>query len=1343
MLQTEMLCFQCMHRLNEPGSICPHCGYDNRVRVNDNGYLGDVVIQGQYYIGKALGRGGFGITYRAMDLYLERVVAIKEYFPATMAARDTGTTTMRTYTGSEQEYARGCQRAMDEGRMVARIGHVPGVVQIHNVFQANNTVYIVMEYVGGMTLANLVRGFGGRMPWQVVYALLEPLMRSLHTIHGMQIIHRDVSPDNIMIRNTDGTAVLLDFGAAHHVSDDAISEHSVSLRIGYAPAEQYSSVGKQDGRIDEYALCATMYFALTGMKPPDATERLYAGTPLRSLGGSGISQAMEAVLYKGMAVRADDRFPDIAALRAAFLQFQQPSVDVLSSVLPVVRGQTVYPQQQPLPDSRSSVPGSIPRTGGMSSSVYAERVVPASQAAQPDHLSDSTLQAPPELMQTLERETQHSPQKKSRARVIVPIAATAAAAAVAVGVWYMKQNPVELSSPAATVMMTDVPTEAPTPVPTEAPTEVPTEAPTATFTPGPLDGMAAGDTIDMDGIVYRMLEDDTLEVADYSINNTIATIPGEVWGRKVTGVGFEAFTDRMQLEGVALNANVAYIDTLAFAGSTNLKTIALPDTLREIRHGAFQHCESLEKVNLPDGVTTIEEAAFLNCYSLTYARIPESVSYIGPDTFAGCDQLALDVVPGSYAENYAREFGISIFGEEPAEQIVSEGAFEARVLESGGCEIVRYTGADSDVVMPQSIEGYPVYSLGERCMEHPGHNPSLNNLVLPEGLERIESEALAACSDLRYIYIPASVNYIGEIAFADCPDVQIHCEPGSLAEQYALDNGIALYAPPFQPEEIRENGFVALTREDGVCNLIGYEGDQREFDVPAYIQGYAVNTIAEHCFAGHEELVSVLLPDTVREIHTNAFTGCTSLGTVNIQTEEIRIFHDAFAGCSALEMIDLPENSYMEGDAFPDSPYLVIDVPMGSEIEQMLLDAGYQTGRYTWKKQDGGCAITGYEGNTRYLKIPAIMGGMQVLSIENGVFQNHQQITRVLLPDGLKSIGPWAFDGCVNLTQVALPKTLQSIETRAFRNTALGRVDLPDGLKRIMSLCFSDCPNLKLYVTRDSVGHGYARANELNHVVLEDGTVSHPDDFAYGTDERGAFVRGYFGTARTVCLPAYYEGLPVYAIADSAFFGQVNLECLHAEDTLQEIHDDAFAGCGSLSEVLLPEHVSYNQTARYHSFAQCPERSETVQKETRFYAKQDGYGCVITGAEFVGDTLIIPSEMDGSAVYAIGYNAFSDLPGLRQVVIPEGVKSIEGGAFSNCTNLHTVLLPESLNVIGGKAFADCPSLSKVTLPAGLKNVVTGTFKNCGQLQLVVTEGSVGQRYAQTWHIDYILVQEEE
>ena len=314
----ELICYQCMGKLEAPGSVCPHCGYDNRNRSSWANFLPATVLKDMYFVGRALGQGGFGVTYLGYDLNLERPVAIKEYFPTALAGRDSETIRMKPYTNFEDAFARGCQRALEEGRIIANMGLLQNVVQVYNAFQENGTVYIVMEYIKGATLAQMVKK-GGPMKWEETYALLRPIMRALTSVHAKGVIHRDISPDNIILSMETGETVLLDFGAAHPYMEGQ-GGHTQSLRPGFAPVEQYSSKGVQDGRTDEYAMCATFYYMITGETPMGADQLLVSGKPLKTPRERGVDipPAVEAVLMKGMSLRMESRYASMSDLMHAF-----------------------------------------------------------------------------------------------------------------------------------------------------------------------------------------------------------------------------------------------------------------------------------------------------------------------------------------------------------------------------------------------------------------------------------------------------------------------------------------------------------------------------------------------------------------------------------------------------------------------------------------------------------------------------------------------------------------------------------------------------------------------------------------------------------------------------------------------------------------------------------------------------------------------------------------------------------------------------------------------------------------------------------------------------------------
>ena len=267
---------------------------------------------GRYTIEGVLGQGGFGITYLGMDELHEKPVAIKEFFPQGIVTRNIEyqDTVTVTFVGEKDNYEKGKERFLKEARTMAKFSKDEGIVKALDFFEINNTAYIVMEYLEGITLKQYLRE-NQRIAPEDLIELLVPLIESLDEIHSQGMIHRDISPDNIMVL-PDGRIKLMDFGAARDYTEFGEKSLSIVLKPGYAPPEQYQTHGVQGPWTDIYALCATMYKCITGENPPDAIERVMDDS-LKKISEFGIviPTQEEAAIIKGMSVSAQDRYQNI------------------------------------------------------------------------------------------------------------------------------------------------------------------------------------------------------------------------------------------------------------------------------------------------------------------------------------------------------------------------------------------------------------------------------------------------------------------------------------------------------------------------------------------------------------------------------------------------------------------------------------------------------------------------------------------------------------------------------------------------------------------------------------------------------------------------------------------------------------------------------------------------------------------------------------------------------------------------------------------------------------------------------------------------------------------------
>ena len=316
MVDIDKLCPGCMQHLKDSNTTCPHCGYpEKRLTVKDSLPIFSI-LAGKYLLGAPLGKGGFGITYIAMHLPDEKIVAIKEFFPANLAVRDTDNETVVPADDTKAVYYRtGMKSFSEEGRILYLLSDIEHVVHVAEQIQANNTTYLVMEYVPGISLKKYMKQQQKLFSEQETLTLMQPILIALQAMHQKGILHRDISPENLML-SPNNTLTLIDFGAARTFSRSDDDNLTVILKRGYAPEEQYHSNSRQGPWTDLYAVCAVMYQMLTGILPQEASARAEEDhlTPISRIEGLSLRPSTCAALEKGLQMDPMERYPDIGAL---------------------------------------------------------------------------------------------------------------------------------------------------------------------------------------------------------------------------------------------------------------------------------------------------------------------------------------------------------------------------------------------------------------------------------------------------------------------------------------------------------------------------------------------------------------------------------------------------------------------------------------------------------------------------------------------------------------------------------------------------------------------------------------------------------------------------------------------------------------------------------------------------------------------------------------------------------------------------------------------------------------------------------------------------------------------
>lgn len=330
---------------------------------------GGTELVSDYRIERVLGAGGFGITYLADEIALGRSVTIKEYFPSDFAARANKGDAAPRSEGCSGDYRWGLDRFIEEAQTLAKFNH-PNIVRVYRYFRANNTGYMVLHFEEGQSLKGWLKGLGRAPRQKELDGIVAPLLDALELIHKADFLHRDIAPDNIIIRK-DGTPVLIDFGSARGEIASASKTVSALVKPGYSPYEQYAETSRQQGPwTDIYALGSTLYHAITGKRPPDAPSRMVKDeyVPAGEVALSAYRPRFLKAIDKSLELPIEARPQSIAAWRGELLAPEPAKASWLQRQMERSRGRgagagkadpvnaprtaaVTAPHQPPLPDA--------------------------------------------------------------------------------------------------------------------------------------------------------------------------------------------------------------------------------------------------------------------------------------------------------------------------------------------------------------------------------------------------------------------------------------------------------------------------------------------------------------------------------------------------------------------------------------------------------------------------------------------------------------------------------------------------------------------------------------------------------------------------------------------------------------------------------------------------------------------------------------------------------------------------------------------------------------------------------------------------------------------------------
>lgn len=341
------------------------------------------LVHNRYRVESVLGSGGFGVTYRVLDLKENGPAAMKEYMPLDAAYRAMTSKEVRPISeGKREQYEKFRRQFLEEAQTIYKFRGHPNIVNVRHLFYENNTAYYVMEYIEGMDLGGFLKKQGGRIGWAMLRPIMAQVVSALKQVHGGGMIHCDISPDNIFLVSA-GQVKLLDFGAARNMLRGSVETSVIVAKVGYAPYEQLR--GRNMGAwTDVYALAVTIYQCITGKLPPRAEDRIaHDDTIWPSQMGIDIpSLQWEQALKKAMAVGVEERYSSVMdfwnGLTAEdFTRPAYPSApNPRRSYTPCPeRPETIREPSVPVPENRDFGPPMLVCVQG----VYAGMQVPISQ----------------------------------------------------------------------------------------------------------------------------------------------------------------------------------------------------------------------------------------------------------------------------------------------------------------------------------------------------------------------------------------------------------------------------------------------------------------------------------------------------------------------------------------------------------------------------------------------------------------------------------------------------------------------------------------------------------------------------------------------------------------------------------------------------------------------------------------------------------------------------------------------------------------------------------------------------------------------------------------------------